>query len=163
VFKALQVPLLHFCKFLTVVYYVKYYVLVGINLLSDVLKLRKLIKKQDRPSTYNVTLRRFRVTILQWFHNSAFCGYCYFARRCQLYENILSHKYAFMVNLCRRQQYKLYQQFIGALAKLRKATISVAISVRPSAWKNSVPTGRIFLKFDVWVFFENLSRKSKFH
>jgi len=35
--------------------------------------------------------------------------------------------------------------------------------VRPSAWKNSAPTGRIFMKFYIWVFFENLSRKFKFH
>jgi hypothetical protein len=53
--------------------------------------------------------------------------------------------------------------FLGKLAKLRKATISfvmsVCLSVRPSAWNNSVPTGRIFMKFDFWVFFENLSRK----
>jgi len=33
------------------------------------------------------------------------------------------------------------------------------MSVRPSAWENQAPTGRIFIKFDIWVFFENLSRK----
>jgi hypothetical protein len=31
------------------------------------------------------------------------------------------------------------------------------------AWGNSASTGRSFLKFDIWVFFENLSRKFKFH
>jgi len=36
-------------------------------------------------------------------------------------------------------------------------------SVRLSAWNNSAPTGRIFMKFDIQVFFENLSRKFKFH
>jgi len=30
------------------------------------------------------------------------------------------------------------------------------------AWNNSSFTGRIFMKFDTWVFFENLSRKFKF-
>jgi len=40
---------------------------------------------------------------------------------------------------------------------------SVRPSVRPSAWNNSALTGRIFMKFDVWVFFENLWRKFKFH
>jgi hypothetical protein len=58
--------------------------------------------------------------------------------------------------------------FVAAFAQLRKATISsvtyVCPFVRPSAWKNSVPTGRIFMKFDVGAFFfENLSRKLKFH
>ena len=35
-------------------------------------------------------------------------------------------------------------------------------SVRVSAWNNSALTGRIFMKFVIWVFFENLSRKFKF-
>jgi len=37
------------------------------------------------------------------------------------------------------------------------------LSVHPSALNNSVPTGRIFIKFGTCVFFENLSRKFKFH
>jgi hypothetical protein len=40
-------------------------------------------------------------------------------------------------------------QFLGAFAKLRKATISVVMSVRQAAWNNSAPTGRIFLNFDI--------------
>jgi len=36
------------------------------------------------------------------------------------------------------------------------------MSVRLSAWKNSAPTERIFMKFYIWVFLENLLRKSKF-
>jgi hypothetical protein len=35
--------------------------------------------------------------------------------------------------------------------------------VRLSARNNSAPSGRIFVKFDIWVFFENLSRTFKFH
>jgi hypothetical protein len=62
-------------------------------------------------------------------------------------------------------------EFLCAFAKLRKATISFVMSVRLSvcspvhlsAWDNPAPTGRIFMKFDVWVFFENLSRSFKFH
>jgi hypothetical protein len=30
------------------------------------------------------------------------------------------------------------------------------MSVRPSAWNNSTPTRRIFMKFYIWVFFDNL-------
>ena len=73
--------------------------------------------------------------------------------------------------ISRKEQYKgnnwrlLF--FLFALAKLRKATIrfvvSVCPSVRPSAWNNSAPTGRIFMKFDIWIFFENLSKKFNFH
>jgi hypothetical protein len=51
----------------------------------------------------------------------------------------------------------------GAFAKLRKATISFVMSVRPSVRNNSAPTGRILMKIDICVFFENLSRKFKFH
>ena len=39
---------------------------------------------------------------------------------------------------------------------------SLFLSVHPSAWNNSAPTGRIFMKFDVWVFFGKLSRKLKY-
>ena len=36
----------------------------------------------------------------------------------------------------------------------------VCLSVRLSAWNNSAPTGRIFVKFGMWRFFETLSKKS---
>ena len=36
------------------------------------------------------------------------------------------------------------------------------LSVRPSAWKNSASTGRVFMTFDISLFFENLSRKFTF-
>jgi hypothetical protein len=34
---------------------------------------------------------------------------------------------------------------------------------RPSAWKNWAPAGGIFMKFNIAVFLENLSRIFKFH
>jgi len=45
-----------------------------------------------------------------------------------------------------------FNTVLGAFAKLRKATISFVtsvchLSVRPSAWNNSAPTGRVFMKF----------------
>jgi hypothetical protein len=46
---------------------------------------------------------------------------------------------------------------------LASSCLSVLSSAGPSAWNNSGPTARIFLKFDIIVFFENLSRKFKFH
>jgi hypothetical protein len=56
---------------------------------------------------------------------------------------------------------------LGAFAKFRRATISfiksVGPSVRPSAWNNSAPTGRIFMKFDTLVLFGKLLTKFKFH
>ena len=39
----------------------------------------------------------------------------------------------------------------------------ICSSVLPSAWNNSAPIGRIFLKFDIGGVLENLLRKFKFH
>jgi len=52
------------------------------------------------------------------------------------------------------QMIRLLQDILGAFAKLRKATISFVMSVRPSArlslhMSNSAPTGRIFIKFGI--------------
>jgi len=48
--------------------------------------------------------------------------------------------------------------FLGAFSKLEKVTISFivccSLSVYSSIWNDSVPTGRIFMKFDIRVFFE---------
>jgi len=43
------------------------------------------------------------------------------------------------------------------VAQVAVETISVVMSVRPSAWNNSAPTGRIFMLHDIGVFFENMS------
>jgi hypothetical protein len=40
---------------------------------------------------------------------------------------------------------------------------SSCLSVCPSAWNNSAPYGRIFMKFDSGVFVQNLSRKFGFY
>ena len=45
---------------------------------------------------------------------------------------------------------------------LASSCLSVCLSVCPHG-TTGIPTGRIFMKFDIWVFFENLSRKFKFH
>jgi len=52
-----------------------------------------------------------------------------------------------------------HHRFISAFASFQKATISFVVSVRPFAWNNWAPTRRIFMKFDIWVFLENRSRK----
>ena len=45
--------------------------------------------------------------------------------------------------------------------KRQLATSCVCLSVRPPAW-NWAPTGRIFMKFDMWGSFENAARKARF-
>ena len=63
--------------------------------------------------------------------------------------------------------YVLLNDFVGAFAKLLKATtsffVSVLLSVRLCAWNNSASTGQTFVKFDIRVLFENLSRKLNIH
>jgi hypothetical protein len=52
---------------------------------------------------------------------------------------------------------------LGAFPKLRKARMSFVMPVcRPSAWNNSVHIGRIFMKFDIWIFMDKLWREFKF-
>jgi len=59
---------------------------------------------------------------------------------------------------------KVTAWFLSAFSKLRKATIlaSCCLSVCPSAWNNSTPTGRIFVKFDIWLFFLKCVEKIRF-
>jgi len=40
--------------------------------------------------------------------------------------------------------------------------LNFVVSVCPSAWKISVPTGRIFMKFGILVLFETVTIKFKF-
>jgi hypothetical protein len=41
---------------------------------------------------------------------------------------------------------------------MRKAAISSDMSVRLSAWNYSDPTGRIFMKFDIYVFGQSVEK-----
>jgi hypothetical protein len=56
--------------------------------------------------------------------------------------------------------------FLNEFAKWWKAIIGFVMSIRltvcPSACNKSAATGRIFIKCDIWIFFENKSRKLKF-
>jgi hypothetical protein len=52
---------------------------------------------------------------------------------------------------------------LSEFGKLRIVTISFVVSVRPSSWNTSAAARRILMKFDIWVFFENLSREFKLH
>ena len=52
---------------------------------------------------------------------------------------------------------------LDGFAKFRQTTITfvttVCLSVCPSAWNNSAPTGRFLIKLEVWAHLENKSRK----
>ena len=49
--------------------------------------------------------------------------------------------------------------FWARALNFEKRLVSFTMSIRPSAWNLSTPTGQIFIKFNIWIFFENLSRK----
>jgi hypothetical protein len=54
-------------------------------------------------------------------------------------------------------------QFLGALEQLGKANITFIMSVcQPVALNNLVPTGLIFIKTDIGLLLEKMSRKCKF-
>ena len=59
-------------------------------------------------------------------------------------SDVLKYKYAKLAILL---------LFLGVFAEMRKTAISVSTYVRPSvllsAWNNSAPTKRIFVKFDI--------------
>jgi len=55
-----------------------------------------------------------------------------------------------------------YDYLWSALAKLRRATISLAISVRLSVCPHGT-IGETFIKFDIWEFFEKRLRKFKIY
>jgi hypothetical protein len=52
-------------------------------------------------------------------------------------------------------------RFFRCVHKNAKSITGFVVSVQPH--RTSAPTGRIFMIFDIWVVFENLSRKFKFH
>jgi hypothetical protein len=60
-----------------------------------------------------------------------------------IYSEIYFHNRA-----CRYYFLSLHDMVVvGAFAKLQKAAINLVMSVRPSAWNNSAPTGGTFMKF----------------
>jgi hypothetical protein len=55
--------------------------------------------------------------------------------------------------------------YFQALSKIyeKRLLSSSCLSVPPFAWNNSAVTERIFVKFDIWLLFENVSRYFKLH
>jgi hypothetical protein len=83
--------------------------------------------------------------------NSAFCPHSVFTCFVSIWEQraVIS-------------RYNINWLVLGAFANFQKLTISCVPSVRPSEWDNSASTGRIVMKFDTWVFLENLLSTSSF-
>ena len=97
--------------------------------------------------------------------------YVFFLLMVHLATSLVNHNTAWKVRMCPPQQHKSFLICVlGAFVKLQKATISFVMSVcfsvppsvRPSAWNNSALTGRILMKFRIWVFFEICEKISSF-
>jgi hypothetical protein len=98
------------------------------------------------------------------FHQNSSTGSC--AEKCQRTEGQTDWltwriRQAFIAIM--RTGLLLLLLLLGAFTKFRQATIRFVISVCPSAWTPRFPPGRIFMKFNIWVFFENPSTRLKFH
>jgi len=64
--------------------------------------------------------------------------------------------------------YRMKNKILGAFAKLLEVTIRFVRSLRlsfclPVHMEKLTPPGWIFIKFHIWIYFENLSRKFKFN
>ena len=102
-----------------------------------------------------------------------YCGYQATAAGLRILFTSLSHNYCGIRRRvvwgvrCRRlkcvatvtQACVLRYHFRAGSQNLRKAAVTVVVAVCPSVCNNSAPTGQIFMKFDIWVFFEYLLRK----
>ena len=73
------------------------------------------------------------------------CGQYVFVagKTCTYIQNRTDHSMNLFVNCV------LLRLFLGAFAKLRKATVNFVVSVCTSAWNYSAPTGRILSKLDI--------------
>jgi hypothetical protein len=81
-----------------------------------------------------------------------------------------------LMNLCKSPSFEIPTGYwsnsyhgvvLCSFASLQKATMSfvlyVCLSVRQPAWNKAAATGRIFMKFDIRIYFGNMSRKLKFY
>ena len=110
--------------------------------------------KQSVPKTFSP---RWQLDALRPLSCPHHCGPCWFAADCSLHGDCKEQFGNWLVAEERRW---------GAFAKLQNCEKRILASsflfVRPFAWNNSAPTGRIFMKFDIWGIFENLLRKLSF-
>jgi len=77
-----------------------------------------------------------------------------------LYLHVLQH----ILDKIISKSWKLHVfWYVCIIAKSNYLVRHVCSFFHPSAWNNWAPSACIFIKFDSWIFFENLSRKFKRH
>jgi hypothetical protein len=77
-------------------------------------------------------------------------------------ENKCNTKSLVRFTLIFRRVLKIAKIYLLAFSFLSVCLLPVYPSVRPSAWNNWAPTELVFMKFDIWVFFENIFEKIPF-
>ena len=81
---------------------------------------------------------------------------------CCLYFMVCaSRHWHFCIVISRVDHFIVHSVFCTFYARLQNRCKVLLPSWFLSAWNTSAATGRIFMKFDIWVFFENLSRQLK--
>ena len=136
------------------------------------------LTEHTKPGAYCWTWKKFIsykcfvrhwILALHYISSHSLLDTCPFLRMFDI--SILTHRTNIFIRYCRKSSSKTAFKYdlvrrVLKIAKsdywLRHECQSVRPSVRLSAWNNSAPTGRIFIRFDILAFFENLSRKLKF-
>jgi hypothetical protein len=71
--------------------------------------------------------------------------------------------FKFVVATIKQHSFAMQEIFLRRLStQCGPSTLSCALRSN-FTWNNSGPTWRIFIKYDIWVFFVNRRRKFKFH
>ena len=96
-------------------------------------------------------------TVSLTFSNSTFCPHSVFKCFVWIWEQI-SIISIFTQNL----RIGIFRRVLK-IANGKYLLRLVCLFVRLSTWNNPAPNRRIFTTFDIWVFFENLSRKFEIH
>jgi hypothetical protein len=80
-----------------------------------------------------------------------------------MFYTISGNSTSFFITATHTQKPKSDTSFLGTFAELWKAIISFVMScpsVCLSTWKNSAPTGCIYMKFDYWSIFKKTWREN---
>jgi len=93
------------------------------------------------------------------------CGRCHCVSRCLQWQFILWTVIftAKLWHLARDHSWTSIHFSFPIFGRFSQNCEKWKVSSCLSAWNNSAPTGCIFMKFDIWAFFENLFRKFEFH
>ena len=122
-------------------------------------------KREEKTSQLHATATVWDAQISKWTFKILTVTSC--ANRLNIHKfYVLPHTVYLCVSFGSENKQRLFictaltNWLSGSFAKLLKATIRFVLSVRLSSRNNSASTRRIFMKFDIWVFFEKSVKKN---